>query len=109
MHDDDPPELRGYVPSEGKPLRHPMTVRVMRVVIVLGIIGFIVPGLYATVVLQNRAAVAECGALVAARAPGATASARFELAGPGGPSWYCYASDFGGHEVLVDSLGLIPG
>lgn len=109
MHDDDPPELRGYVPSEGRPLRHPMTLRVMRVVIVLGIIGFIVPGVYATVVLQNRAATAECAALVAVRDPGAVSNARFELAGPGGPSWYCYALEFGGDEVLVDSLGLIPG
>lgn len=108
-HDDDPPELRGYVPSDDKPLRHPLTMRIMRVVIVLGIIGFVAPGLYATVTLQHRQAVASCAALVAESAPGAASSARFEIAGPGGPSWYCYARAFGGQEVLVDSLGLIPG
>ena len=63
--DDDPPELRGYVPSDDKPLRHPLTMRIMRVVIVLGIIGFVAPGLYATVTLQHRQAVASCAALVA--------------------------------------------
>jgi hypothetical protein len=109
-HDDDPPELRGYVPNEGdRPLRHPATLHVMRVVIVLGVIGLVLPGLYATVVLQNRNADVTCAAVVANAAPGSAPVPRFELAGPGGPSWYCYARDFGGHEVLIDSLGLFPG
>ena len=110
-HDDDPPELRGYVPhgDRDRPLRHPATLHVMRVVIVLGIIGLVVPGLYATVVLQNRMADTVCSAVVAADAPGSVPVPRFEIAGPGGPSWYCYARDFGGHEVLVRSLGLFPG
>lgn len=108
--DQDPPELRGYVPHEGdRPLRHPATLPVMRVVIVLGIIGLVVPGLYATVVLQNRQAQAHCAAIIEALAPGSDPVPRFEVAGPGGPSWYCYARDFGGHEVLVESLGLFPG
>jgi hypothetical protein len=109
-HDDDPPELRGYVPHEhGRPLRHPATLPVMRVVIVLGILGLVVPGLYATVVLQNRLADAHCAAIVTSTAPGYESVPRFEVAGPGGPSWYCYARDFSGHEVLVESLGLFPG
>lgn len=106
-HDDDPPELRGYVPSEGKPLRHPMTMRVMRVTIVLGILGLVLPSLYATIALQARTAEALC---TRATDPiGADPVIRFEIAGPAGPSWYCYAREFGGHEVLLGSLGLIPG
>lgn len=109
-HDDDPPELRGYVPNErDRPLRHPATLHVMRIVIVLGVIGLVLPGLYATVVLQNRNASTVCAAVVASAAPGSAAVPRFEVAGPGGPSWYCYARDFGGREVLVQSLGLFPG
>jgi hypothetical protein len=106
-HDDDPPELRGYVPGDGRPLRHPMTLRVMRVTIVLGIAGLIVPGLYATLALQARTAGVLCDR--AARDLDAEPAARFELFGPAGPSWYCYAREFGGHEVLLGSLGLIPG
>lgn len=108
-HDEDPPELRGYVPSDGRPLRHPLMLRVMRVVIVLGVVGLVAPGLYATITLQTRAASAECAALVADLTPGSESSARFELAGPAGPSWYCYAREFGGDELLLSSLGLIPG
>lgn len=108
-HDDDPPELAGYEPGEGKPLRHPMTIRVMRVVIVLGIVGLVAPGLYATVALQSRTAAAVCEWATDTATNGAEAVARFELLGPGGPSWYCYARDFGGREVLLGSLGLIPG
>jgi hypothetical protein len=108
--DDDPPELRGYVPrDDDKPLRHPMTMLVFRVAVVLGVIGLVVPGLYATVTLQERSAVRSCAATVATVAPGNESIARFELAGPEGPSWYCYTRDFGGHELLVRALGLIPG
>ena len=106
-HDDDPPELRGYVPSDGRPLRHPLTVRIMRIVIVLGIVGLIVPSLFATVALQTRTAQVICAN--ATRAYDADPVVRFEIFGPGGPSWYCYARGFGGDEVLLGSLGLIPG
>jgi hypothetical protein len=106
-HDEDPPELRGYVPNGDRPLRHPATLRVMRVVIVLGVLGLIVPSVVATIALQTRTADAVC-----ARAAGALDAdpvARFELVGPEGPSWYCYVREFGGREVLIGSLGLIPG
>ncbi|WP_309711606.1 hypothetical protein [Pseudolysinimonas sp.] len=108
-HDEDPPELRGYVPNDDRPLRHPLTLRVMRIVIVLGVIGLVVPGLYATIALQARTAEAICARAVSSGTIDADPVARFELFGPGGPSWYCYAREFGGREVLIGSLGLIPG
>jgi hypothetical protein len=79
----------------------------MRVTIVLGIVGLIVPSLYATVALQARTAGILCER--ATRDLDADPVVRFELAGPAGPSWYCYARAFGGHETLLGSLGLIPG
>ena len=106
-HDDDPPELRGYVPSEGRPLRHPMTLRIMRITIVLGILGLVVPSLYATIALQARTAGILCER--ATQPIGADPVVRFEITGPAGPSWYRYAREFGGDEVLLGSLGLIPG
>ncbi len=35
--------------------------------------------------------------------------AAFELSGGNGPGWYCYSERFGGSELLLRSLGLIPG
>jgi hypothetical protein len=107
-HDDDPPELRGYLPNDDRPLRHPATLRVMRVVIVLGVIGLVVPSLAVTIGLQLRTAAAAC-AYAVATTTSSDPVARFELIGPAGPSWYCYAREFGGREVLIGSLGLIPG
>jgi len=31
------------------------------------------------------------------------------VTGPEGPGWYCYSVRFGGTEILLRSLGLIPG
>jgi hypothetical protein len=108
-HDDDPPELRGYVPNGERPLRHPATLRVMRVVIVLGVIGLVVPSLAATIALQSRTAAASCAQAASVGTIDAEPVARFELVGPEGPSWYCYVREFGGREVLIGALGLIPG
>jgi hypothetical protein len=107
--DDEHPELAGYEPGDGRPLRHPVTVRVMRVVIVLGVVALVLPGLVATVGIQQATATRACAALVARTAPGSDAVPRFELLGPAGPSWYCYGRGFDGAEVLLGSLGLIPG
>jgi hypothetical protein len=109
VSDEDPPELRGYVPNEERPLRSPTLMRVMRVTIVLGVVGLIVPGLYATIALQARTAAAICARAVSGGTLGVDPVTRFEIAGPAGPSWYCYARGFDGREVLVGALGLIPG
>jgi hypothetical protein len=109
-HDEeDPPELRGYVPNDDRPLRHPATLRVMRIVIVLGVIGLVVPSLAVTIGLQTRTATAICAQAVAGAPLDADPVARFQIVGPAGPSWYCYAREFGGRETLIGSLGLIPG
>ena len=111
MEDDDHhPELAGYVPSDGRPLRHPMTLTVMRVVVVLGVAGLIVPGLVFTIGTQIHTADVECQLLVTANGAGAPgAVARFELMGGDGPGWYCYAKQFDGTELLLAPMGLIPG
>lgn len=107
--DDEHPELAGYEPGDGRPLRHPMTVRVMRIVIVLGVVALVLPGIVATVGIQQATAARACAALVDRVAPEAQPVPRFELLGPAGPSWYCYGRGFDGDEVLLASLGLIPG
>jgi hypothetical protein len=108
-HDEDPPELRGYVPGDGRPLRHPLTLRVMRVAVVLGIIGLVVPSVAATIALQVRTAESICARATGTGTIDAEPVTRFEIFGPAGPSWYCYARGFDGREVLIGALGLIPG
>lgn len=111
MADDfeDHPELAGYDPGDERPLRHPMFVRVMRVAIVAGIGSLIIPGVLVTIGVQQATAERACAAIVAARAPSQTPVPRFEALGPAGPGWYCYARALDGDELLLDSLGLIPG
>ena len=107
---DDPPELAGYVPhEENRPLRSPTVVRVMRVAVVLGVIGLIVPSVAGTIALQNQNAQFLCARDVSSHEFGADPVARFEVLGAAGPGWYCYARGFDGREVLIRSLGLIPG
>ena len=110
MHDDDEePELAGYEPHE-KPLRSPHLATVMRVVVVLGLAALILPGILVTAGTANRTAVSTCAAYTAYYAPEAVNfSVRFELVSPSGVGWNCYAIAFGGDEILVRALGLIPG
>jgi hypothetical protein len=106
---DDEPELAGYEPHE-KPLRNPHLVTVMRVVVVIGLVGLILPGLLVAAGTANRTALDSCAAYTAYYAPEAVSfSTRFELFSVAGIGWNCYAVVFGGDEVLLASLGLIPG
>jgi len=105
----DEPELAGYDPGDGRPLRSPRLVMVMRVVIVIGIAGLVLPGVITTVSVAGATAHEACVAWVAYEAPDATgAFARFELFGPGGPGWQCYTVGAFGGDRNVASLGLIP-
>lgn len=107
--DNDHPELAGYQPGEG-PVRRPVARHVMRVVVIIGLIGLVLPGLVVTIGTQVSTAAEACRIVVDGTAPDATAAnERFELMGPEGPGWYCYAQQFNGSDVLLRFLGLIPG
>ena len=104
------PELAGYEPGESRPGRSATRLRVMRIMVALGLTGLLLPGLLVTIGTQLSTADAACRLVVAASAPDSIAAvARFELFGAEGPGWYCYAQQFGGSEILLRSLGLIPG
>jgi hypothetical protein len=112
VHDrfDDEPELAGYQPHGEKPLHSRHLYTVMRVVIVIGLIGLVLPGIVITIGTANRTAESTCAIYTQYYAPEAVGfSARFELVSASGLGWNCYAEQFGGGEVLVQSLGLIPG
>lgn len=111
MNDEyDEPELVGYEPHGERPLRSPHLMTLMRVVVVLGLVGLILPGILIAIGTANRTADRTCAEYVSVLAPGAVAfAARFELVSPAGIGWNCYAIEFDGDEVLVRALGLIPG
>lgn len=110
MNDFDEPELRGYEPHAERPLRSPHLRTAMRVIVVIGLLGLLLPGILVTVGTASRTATATCSIYTAYYAPEAvSSSARFELLSSAGTGWNCYAIEYGGTEVLLRSLGLIPG
>jgi hypothetical protein len=106
----DEPELANYEPHGDRPLRSPRTVTFMRVIVIMGIVALVLPGILTTYGLAQSTAQAACEADVAYRVPSALgASARFELFGPGGVGWQCYSvGAYGGDRKPVAALGLIP-
>lgn len=104
------PELAGYQSHSEKPLRSPHLVTVMRVVVVLGLIGLVLPGILIGVSTANSTAQRSCAIYTSNLAPEAVAfSARFEFASASGMGWNCYAVSFSGNETLLAAMGLIPG
>jgi hypothetical protein len=106
----DEPELVGYVPGDGRPLRSHRMLIAMRVVVVVGITALIIPGVVGTLMINARDAAQACRLWVRYEYPGTASNAAFELLGAHGSGWQCYtsASAFGGQQFIT-SLGWIPG
>lgn len=110
MTDEYHPELAEYEPGDGRPVHSVARRRAMRIMVTLGLTGLVLPGLLVTISTQISTAAAACRIVVGSAAPDSVgAVARFEVAGAEGPGWYCYAQRYGGGEILLRSLGLIPG
>jgi len=110
VNEDEHPELAGYEPVGDKPLRSPHLLTAMRIVVVLGLVGLILPGILISVTTANRTADTSCAVYARYYAPESVGfSARFEVMSAAGMGWNCYALSFGGEEVLVATLGIIPG
>ncbi len=103
------PELEGHVPHNERPLRRRSTVWLIRLGVLLAIGGFVLPGIVTIVGGNNNNAQRACAQAVGQSGIQAThAEARFELFGPGGVGWECYAINLRGIDSFVASLGLIP-
>lgn len=105
----DEPELEGYEPTGPRPLRTRRAHAVMRVVVVAGIAGLVLPGALTTINLNLALAARACAVHVAYQDPSATGSEpRFELFGPVGIGWQCYTVGAYGSDRDVAYMGLIP-
>jgi len=103
------PELSGYEPGDERPLRSRRLVFAMRVIVIVGIIALVLPGIITIFSVGGNTADRSCTQWVAFARPDATgSSARFEFFGPGGVGWQCYSIGGFGDDQLVASLGIIP-
>jgi hypothetical protein len=106
---DDEPELRGYEASD-RPLRSKAFTTTMRVVVFVGLVALVLPGLIYTYTVQKATAERSCAIWVNYEVAGPSGSeARLELFGPGGVGWECYSVGAFGPDGHIASLGLIPG
>ena len=107
---DDEPELAGYDPGDGRPLRSRRVLLVMRVVVILGLVALVLPGIITTLMVASNSAQESCRRWVSYEDPTATGSnATFEVLGGHGLGWQCYTQGAFGGDRFVASLGLIPG
>jgi len=105
---DEHPELSGYEPFEEKPIRSARKMWMLRIVVLLAVVALVLPGVFTTVNVGTSNAWQACTYRSAAVDPSLQAAPRFELLGPGGLGWECYAVDRSGDEYHIDSMGLIP-
>jgi hypothetical protein len=109
FYEDEQPELVGYVPDDGRPLRSPHMLIATRVIVILALVALIVPEIVTQIMVVSNAAQASCKLWVRYEDPGAGHSATFQLFGQGGAGWQCYSvGGFGGGHYIAP-LGLIPG
>jgi len=104
-----PRELANADPDDARPGME-RRQRILRITVGIALVALLLPGLLGTIAVQTATANESCRIVVVANAPDSVGfDARFELAGAAGPGWYCYAQRFGGEEVMVRALGIIPG
>jgi hypothetical protein len=104
------PELAGYEPIGEPRARSRRTVVALRVVVIVGILALVLPETFTIVTVGAANAQRACHTWVKYAVPDAeSASARFELFGPKGVGYECYAIGAFGGDRHVASLGLIPG
>jgi hypothetical protein len=108
--EDDEPELAGYVPSDGRPLRSRRGLMVMRVLVVIGLLALVLPGVITTFSVASETAREGCKLWVAYADPSSPGSnAVFEVFGGHGIGWQCYTRGAFGGDRFIASLGFIPG
>ncbi|KQO07457.1 hypothetical protein ASF06_12660 [Agreia sp. Leaf244] len=105
----DEPELEGYVPHGDRPLRSERMRRAMRIVVIVGLVCLVLPGILTTASFSHATAERACAIIAPYQDPTTQgSSAHFELFGDGGLGWQCYTVGAYGGDRNVAPLGLFP-
>ncbi len=96
--------------TDDRPLYSRRRKNALRAVVIIAVGAMLLPLVASLFTVNISTADAACAQAVAYAVPdAASSSARFEVFGPGGIGWECYAvGGFSGDQFVV-SLGLIPG
>jgi hypothetical protein len=107
---EDHPELEGYEPFEGKPLRSRWFRRGVQGAALLGVFLLVMPFFASQLRVASISAQGWCAKWVSYEVPEPSVpAARFELFGPGVLGWECYATKIIGGDRYIGYLGIIPG
>lgn len=108
MSDPLPEEL--WPDDEPAPLRSHRKKRILRTVALVGLGLLVLPGVIGTIGQANRSAAYACEIARQYYAPNAPGvDARFELLPLSAAGWQCYVPVGGDQELLIATLGPIPG
>lgn len=102
-------ELNGFVPHGDRKQPFFRRPRVLRTLVILGLVGLVVPGVLTTISVNRGTAEHVCSLYVSALDASASGSrVSFELFGEGGIGWKCYPIDSANGEYLMAPLGIFP-
>ena len=83
--------------------------RAMRIVVIVGLICLVLPGILTTVSFSKATAERACAVIAPYQDPSTRgSSAHFELFGKGGLGWQCYTVGAFGGDRNVAPMGLFP-
>lgn len=96
--------------DDDRPLRSARRMRILRVVALMGLALLVLPGLVGTLGQASRSAAVACELARNYYAPNSLGvEARFRLMPIDALGWQCFADVGGGQELLIATLGPIPG
>lgn len=96
--------------SDDTPLHSVRRRRIIRAIAMVSMAALVVPSAIGTIVQARASAVYACNLVGASVAPDALAiEPRFRLTPISAAGWQCFAVFFDGTEVLIATLGPIPG
>ena len=103
------PELDDEPGDEG-PVFGERRRRALRIAVLVALGALVLPVLLSVFGVAHSAAQRACAVSVGAYdTDAAGARVAFDLLGPAGPGWQCFAVATNGSETLVAELGLLPG
>jgi len=94
---------------DDRPVRGPRRQRILRVVVLVALCALVLPLVLSLASVAHAAASRACAITVSRYDASATGSrVTFDLFGPGGAGWLCFADQQAGDDRLLANLGMIP-